>query len=257
MSILQEFRRDEARVLDRLVDGELSQHDRRELLAALDDEPGAWRRCALAFLEAQSWRWQMAQVAAEPLVVQMSQPANRAPGESAAQHRASWGAWLAIAAALFVAVGVGTRFPLTSRLTSPVVEQDELTVPGSFVTDVPGNSPEVTTQEAESPEAATRNVAQADTSDDELVETVTLAPVDGGDAREQFQVAVVKDDATDQQWAAVEQSGVTSRLLEQLEKAGLKVTRQQRFWPVDLADGRRLVVPVDEVDVSDPGTVQY
>ncbi len=253
MSILQEFRRDEARVLDRLVDGELSQHDRRELLSALDDEPGAWRRCALAFLEAQTWRWQMAQAAAEPLVVQMSQPTNRTQGEPGAQHRASWGAWLAIAAALFVAFGVGTRFPLTS----PVAERQDAGPAGSFVTDVPDNSPEVATQEAESPEAATRNVAQADSSDDELVETVTLAPVDGGDAGQEFQVAVVKDDATDQQWAAVEQSGVASRLLEQLEKAGLKVTRQQRFWPVDLADGRRLVVPVDEVDVSDPASVQY
>ncbi len=46
MTILDDFRNDECRVLDRLVDGELSQPDRRELLAALDDEPGAWRRCA-------------------------------------------------------------------------------------------------------------------------------------------------------------------------------------------------------------------
>ena len=39
---------------DRLVDGELSAEEYRTLLAALDDEPGGWRRCALAFLEAQS-----------------------------------------------------------------------------------------------------------------------------------------------------------------------------------------------------------
>ena len=67
MTILDEFRRDDARVLDRLVDGELSQAERRALLAALDDEPGGWRRCALAFLEAQSWRWQLAKLSTEPL----------------------------------------------------------------------------------------------------------------------------------------------------------------------------------------------
>jgi hypothetical protein len=42
--------------LDRLVDGDLTPRERRQLLAALADEPGGWQRCALAFLEAQSWR---------------------------------------------------------------------------------------------------------------------------------------------------------------------------------------------------------
>ena len=41
---------------DRLVDDELSEEERRELLGRLDDEPSGWRRCALAFLEAQCWR---------------------------------------------------------------------------------------------------------------------------------------------------------------------------------------------------------
>ena len=44
------------RTLDLLVDGELSPAARRELLIQLDRVPDGWRRCALAFLEAQSWR---------------------------------------------------------------------------------------------------------------------------------------------------------------------------------------------------------
>ena len=43
------------RLLDRLVDGELDGPQRAQLLAAIDAEPGAWRRCAMAFLEAQAW----------------------------------------------------------------------------------------------------------------------------------------------------------------------------------------------------------
>ncbi len=43
-------------LLDRLVDGQLSERQRHDLLAGLDDEPGGWRRCALAFLEAQCWK---------------------------------------------------------------------------------------------------------------------------------------------------------------------------------------------------------
>ena len=44
------------RRLDLLVDGELDENDRRELLRGLDREPDGWRRCAMAFLEAQTWK---------------------------------------------------------------------------------------------------------------------------------------------------------------------------------------------------------
>src|SRR5262249_395132 len=40
--------------LSRLIDGELSPVEYRAFLAALDDEPGGWRRCALALLESQA-----------------------------------------------------------------------------------------------------------------------------------------------------------------------------------------------------------
>ena len=42
--------------LDRLVDGELNAEQRRALLRALDEAADGWKRCALAFLEAQVWR---------------------------------------------------------------------------------------------------------------------------------------------------------------------------------------------------------
>lgn len=44
--------------IDRLADGELTAAERQALFARLDADPGAagWRRCALAFLEAQLLR---------------------------------------------------------------------------------------------------------------------------------------------------------------------------------------------------------
>jgi len=54
----------ESRLIDRLVDGELPDAERRELLLRFDTEPDGWRRCALAFLEAQTWRQAMTPVVA-------------------------------------------------------------------------------------------------------------------------------------------------------------------------------------------------
>ena len=42
------------RQLDRLIDGELSEKDYRELLERLEQEPDGWRNCAMAFLESQA-----------------------------------------------------------------------------------------------------------------------------------------------------------------------------------------------------------
>ena len=56
----------EVTVLDRLVDGELSPGERQQVLRWLDMREDGWRRCALAFLEAQTWGHQFKQLIADP-----------------------------------------------------------------------------------------------------------------------------------------------------------------------------------------------
>ncbi len=53
-------------LFDRLVDGALSEAQRRELLAGLDSRPDGWRQCALAFLEAQSWGDELGRMVRDP-----------------------------------------------------------------------------------------------------------------------------------------------------------------------------------------------
>jgi hypothetical protein len=57
--------------LDRLVDGELNDDDRRETLLRLEREPEGWRLCALAFLEAQCWKQELG------LMTRRREPAER------------------------------------------------------------------------------------------------------------------------------------------------------------------------------------
>jgi anti-sigma factor RsiW len=49
----------DSETLDRLVDGELSPAEYRRVLQALEQQPGAWRKCAEAFLQAQAWQLDM------------------------------------------------------------------------------------------------------------------------------------------------------------------------------------------------------
>ena len=51
----QEFTPEELRQLDLLVDGELADAARRQLLTTLEARPDGWRRCAWPSSRPQSW----------------------------------------------------------------------------------------------------------------------------------------------------------------------------------------------------------
>ncbi len=91
-------------LFDRLVDGELSPAERQRLLASLDDRADGWRRCALAFLEAQSWRGAMNRMVSEPASVGRTMLGAPSGRWRSASHA---GAWLAAAAAVVAAFSVG------------------------------------------------------------------------------------------------------------------------------------------------------
>jgi len=93
-------------LMDRLVDGELPEAERRELLLQLETEPDGWRRCALAFLEAQNWRQALA-----PLAVPIrSVPQQVVLPSKPCRKRPSWrplATLTALAAGLFAAFSLG------------------------------------------------------------------------------------------------------------------------------------------------------
>ncbi len=77
-------------ILDRLVDGELADGERREVLRTLERQPDGWRQCALAFLEAQSWGDALTQLASHP------EEAARVQSESADSQKSSGAAATAL-----------------------------------------------------------------------------------------------------------------------------------------------------------------
>jgi hypothetical protein len=273
MTIVDEFRENESRVLDRLVDGELSQADRRELLVALEDEPGAWRRCALTFLEAQTWRWQLGRMAAGPLVAQAAVPSRPPAAPWRGANRATlWGACLATAAGLLVAFALGTRFPTTGAvpLATGAGGEPAASAGASLPAEGSASPPparslagEATANQADQVPAASETAGNPPATSPWATLTLTAADTaspNPDDPDKQFKVRVRDAESASsdlEQLLASGRSNLPTALVHQLEREGWQVSRQRHLLPVDLSDGRRMVVPIEQVDLRRPEVEQY
>lgn len=103
----------ERRLLDRLVDGELAEDERRALLRRLEADPDGWRCCALAFLESQAWR-----EALRPLV----RPAQQSPRTAPAMEGRPRGRWRPVAHRAALAASLAAAFTLGWALHRPPPE---------------------------------------------------------------------------------------------------------------------------------------
>jgi hypothetical protein len=104
---------DDNLIFDRLADGELTNAERQELLASLDSRADGWRRCALALLEAQTWRRDFKSFVIQPSPPSVVQVDAVVPPELPARPfntntmRRSMDRWFTLAASALVAFGVG------------------------------------------------------------------------------------------------------------------------------------------------------
>ena len=220
---------DNDQIFDRLVDGELSAEERQRLLASLDSSEDGWRRCALAFLEAQAWRQQFGQMLAEPA----EQPSRQlaAPAAVNASHTPSW---FAIAAGVMMAFTVGwlvrnpaaTDHPVDGKIVQ-IDQQDRQTLD----------------------EMPVEKVSDQD--------AVTLYVRDTSGKNRRFRVPLVEaKDMKNQSDSVLANFPVQIR--EQFQDKGLDVKRRRRFAPMFFEQNERvvpMVVPVDDtyiVPVSRP-----
>jgi hypothetical protein len=131
--------RDDARLIDRLVDGELPDSERRELLQSFENQPDGWRRCALAFLEAQVWRQALSLEAAPAAVSLAARPIGRHPRSRLWRPVARI---TALAASLAAAFALGWTYHRGLEQTQPVIavtQPDAATNGSVLVADAPSS----------------------------------------------------------------------------------------------------------------------
>ncbi len=232
----------EDRQFDRLVDGELPDVERHKLLAGLDGQPDGWRRCALAFLEAQCWRQELAGlVGAGPSApptqppVEPNRPAGR-PGRRIAARSATV---LAMAASFLVALWLGWA-------VQDAFDVGRVPVPGPA--EIAQSSPVPEALEAGPPPASPpQQRAVAARGPWQMVTLSANGP--DGQRSQTIDLPACDRKLLDSRWPETLPSALPHEVIESLERSGYQVRQHRELMPIEMPDGRRLVVPVEQVEV--------
>ena len=220
-------------LFDRLVDGELPDAERHRLLESLDECPGEWRRCALAFLEAQSWRSDLGQLARKSVPTPNANDlAMRSPDHHKALRQGL--AWLAIAASVLVAFTLGVFQGDGGSPTATVVpdadEQLAVVAPPAGQA-IPGTAP----------------------TDDSL----TLWVRDDTGQTRPLRVPLVDAGTLDRELGVTFQSALPSGIRERLQQRGYDLQSKRRYAPLWLENGRPMIVPVEDTKIVPVGQNVY
>ncbi len=250
-------------VFDRLVDGELTEEERSALLTRLDDEPALWRRCALAFLEAQTWREAIGDVFTDlagspaspaedrspsraepvsdipsPTVVPGAAPVAR-PSRAFGETRIAKLTAMAAGFALAFLIGVWGHTWWLNRQTAattdfarqaPAQSNDERN------TSTAPTIPQVASVPAYSPYQWEWVTVPVSDESSNKVETLSL-PV------------IPRESPSEDVWCGILPTPLPPEIADILLRQGHEIRQHRELVPVSLPDGSQAVMPIDEYEV--------
>jgi hypothetical protein len=234
------------RLIDRLVDGELDRRAQGALLARLDERPGDWRRLALAFVEAQTLGSElrgMLKDAKQSPVHALPTPIAKQPVQAVTARpvvATPWSQLMTLAATLFVAVGIGfgAGRVWNRQQTDPATGNTKIVETSPLKASPIGDK--VTPNYASIDQLAPQGTMTVQTADGSPVELPVYAASYGAE-----------------RMLSGDESSVPPEVIRALRTRGHAVSQQRRYWPVELSDGRQIIVPVDQVDVQYVGDRAY
>jgi hypothetical protein len=213
------------RTFYRLVDGELSEPERRQLLQSLDLSPDGWRRCALAFLEAQFWGQGLKSFVREPAIAsQHESDANKVISPPTVHGRQHIYTWTAIAASLLVAASLA----FWQRNSGP------------SATDLATNSQSSAQIASEIPDSA-----PSKPTDD----AITFFVRDETGRQRPVRIPLMDAELLDREHGMEFQTGVPVEVRNRLQDRGYQVQSRRRYAPLMLENGHRMFVPVEDTKI--------
>ncbi|MEM6329577.1 MAG: hypothetical protein AAF790_04945 [Planctomycetota bacterium] len=230
--------------IDRLVDGELPAKQRRQLLASLDGTPGAWRACALAFVEAQTLREQLTALSADAAPAAAATPpaaaAYQLPPIAAAPAGRAGPAWWAVAASALLAFGIGS-YAVQRGDQTPTAAGGAAANTGAVA-----GIDQQTGAEAASNAALAAGGGVNNGADDEAL---ILWVSDEQGRRQSLRAPLVDAQTLRERFGLSFRSAVPPELRQQMEGSGYQLSSRRRYAPLYLDNGRPLVVPVEDVQI--------
>jgi hypothetical protein len=222
------------RDIDRLVGGDMTKAESRQLVARLDADPDGWKQCALAYLEAQSWRGAFeSMVACETEAAPQSVKATRTLRASRSL--------MATAAAVVVAfvAGLGAMAAWQARSTDRTPTHDI-----ARDTHPPASGPRKGTA-----------TMQVDSKDDDPLLLGVVNITSNGETEAAFPLVTTKD----KELVSIE---LTSNQLSDYDRQlwqrrGYRIEQYRKLVSVALADGSRFRFPVDWVQYRYVGERVY
>jgi hypothetical protein len=240
-------------LIDRIVDGELTPADLRAAIDRLDREPDAWKRCALAFLEAQCWRESLRAVGQPTRLPVDSKASSISLAATPSNQKPR--RWLRRA---IVAATVAASFVLgwvghTWRPSIP---------PGHSS---PGLTHPIAARQSRDSEASPLvDPPRTPRTNSELLREDRLPPNPSETVREVARLLIRSDHANSEvpilagpginaEWVRNQPPPVSEREEVILQRLGYQVDQRRRLITTTLADGRRVTVPIDQVQIRYTG----
>jgi hypothetical protein len=230
---------------DRLVDGELSELERRSLLASLDTEPEGWRRCALAFLEAQTFRESFGDFT-PPASAPAKVPAPAVSSSLPKRKRplGAMGTVMAMAASFLLMFGLGgwlLQRPPQDGASSPLGPANNM---------VANNARPATIMQMPNVSAnGNQTIRQPKTVPSTPWQMVSLrAPALTGNDQP-LQLPAMPRERLDEDFLDAVPNPMPDGVRQAFERTGHEIRMHRELVPVQLQDGRQLIVPIDQVDV--------
>jgi hypothetical protein len=243
-------------LIDRIVDGNLGPAELRATIVLLDREPDGWKRCALAFLEAQCWRESFQslelpaahRVEVSPATVLLNAPRARRSRP------------------IFRRIAMAAGIAAVSFATGWLVHPDR---PSAIVTDGAAPTPPMIAKQQDAPRPSRENPEGIEdpSSEGEFASqpregrhrpgpgeaAVSVARMRVASLRGSTEVPILTGPNFDEQWLRNQPPCLTEHQKAVLERQGYQVDQHRRIITATLSDGRRVSVPIDQVKLSYSG----
>lgn len=240
-----------SQLLERLVDGELPPDEYRALLTSLDEEPAGWRECALAFLEAQAMGRELVAVRAgeltrpakETATATTAKPRTASSGAAATTLAGNAKLFLAVAASFLVAFTLGVTVPYLDQTSWLVFRPTNTSLPGvSGAGQIADETPLL------SPQWAAPDRTRGAGSPEQIgnVRLVVNGPNDTTTDAGELPVY----DLSEETAHLVNQQAIPDWAIREMHRRGLQINRSQEYVPVEMEDGRQLILPVESYQIT-------